>query len=205
MKQFLIASNNSKKVEELQRILKPLGISAVSAREAGISLEDVEETGTTFKENAYIKAKAAYKLSKMPCVADDSGLMVDALGGNPGVYSARYSGENATDKQNTEKLLNELKNVPDKDRTAAFYCCICVILNDDVIYASGKCEGTIARSPRGDNGFGYDPVFLLDNGMSFAEITSEEKDQISHRGKALIKIQKKLKEYYKSEENNVIK
>lgn len=201
MKEFLIASNNPKKIEELERILNPLGIKAISAKEAGINLGDIEETGTTFKENAYIKAKAAYKLTGKPCVADDSGLLVDALGGRPGVYSARYSGENATDKDNVQLLLKEMENVKDKDRTAAFASCVCVVINEtDVLYAFGKCEGYIGHSPKGSNGFGYDPIFLLENGTSFAELSSQEKDKISHRGKALYKLQNKLEKYYTSEE-----
>lgn len=193
---FIIATNNPKKLIELERILKPLGIEAVSAKEAGVVLDDVEETGTTFAENAFLKANAAYKKTGMPAVADDSGLSVDALGGNPGVYSARYAGENATDKDRYTKLLNEMKNVPDEKRTAHFTSAICCILSDGTkIEAEGRCEGKIAFEPIGDSGFGYDPVFMCGD-KSYAQLTSDEKDKISHRGKSLRMLQEKLKTHF---------
>ena len=153
---FVIASNNEKKVEELSRILKPLGITAKTAAQLGTSLEDVEETGETFKENAEIKAKAACKKTGYPAIADDSGLMVDALGGRPGVYSARYAGENATDEQKINKLLDELHNSGKTDRTAHFECVICCYFpNGEELFAFGKCDGSIGYAPRGNDGFGY--------------------------------------------------
>lgn len=192
MKSFIIASNNAHKVAELERILNPLGISALTAKQAGINLGDVEETGTTFAENARLKSQAAYELSKMPAVADDSGLMVDALNGAPGVYSARYAGEGASDSDKINKLLSELQGVPEEDRTAAFVCSICCILEDgSMIEVSGKCSGTIAFEPKGDGGFGYDPVFIT-GGKSFAQLSSEEKDKISHRGNALRALKEEL-------------
>ena len=127
---FIIATNNAKKLKELERILKPLGIDAVSAKEAGVNLGEVEETGTTFAENAFIKANAAFKATGMPAIADDSGLSVDALDGRPGVYSARYCGENATDEEKYTKLLEEMRGVPDEKRTAHFTSAICCILSD---------------------------------------------------------------------------
>lgn len=197
MKSFIIASNNPHKVEELDRILNPLGIKSVTAKDAGINLSEVEETGETFAENARLKAQAAYKISGMPAVADDSGLMVDALNGAPGVFSARYAGENATDAEKISKLLSELKDVPDSERTAAFVSSICCILDDgSMIEVSGRCNGKIAFEPVGEGGFGYDPVFVVADGRSFAQLTAEEKDKISHRGNALRALKAELEKYY---------
>ena len=197
MKSFIIASNNPHKVEELDRILNPLGIKSVTAKDAGINLSEVEETGETFAENARLKAQAAYKISGMPAVADDSGLMVDALGGAPGVYSARYAGENATDADRISKLLTELKDVPENERTAAFVSSICCILDEgSMIEVSGRCNGKIAFEPVGEGGFGYDPVFVVADGRSFAQLTAEEKDKISHRGNALRALKVELEKYY---------
>lgn len=196
---FIIATNNAKKLKELERILKPLGIDAVSAKEAGVNLGEVEETGRTFAENAFIKANAAFKATGMPAIADDSGLSVDALDGRPGVYSARYCGENATDEEKYLKLLEEMQNVPDEKRTAHFTSAICCILSDkEKIEVDGICNGTISHTPNGNGGFGYDPIFDF-NGKSFAELTAEEKDKISHRGIALRKLQAELKKKF---ENN---
>lgn len=193
---FIIATNNPKKLIELERILKPLGIDAVSAKEAGIVLDDVEETGTTFAENAFLKANAAYKKTGMPSVADDSGLSVDALNGRPGVYSARYAGENATDKDRYTKLLGEMKDIPEDERTAHFTSAICCILSDgSKIEVEGRCDGRIAFEPSGDGGFGYDPVFLYGE-RSYAQLTAEEKDKVSHRGKSLRKLQEELQKHF---------
>ncbi len=196
MTEFIIASNNAKKIMELDRILNPLGIRAVTAKSRGISLDDVEETGETFAENAELKARAAFERTGMPSVADDSGLSVDALGGEPGVYSARYAGEGATDEQKIAKLLKNLEGVPAQKRTAHFTSSICCIIDENtVIRAEGKCFGVIADSPRGSGGFGYDPVFLSDDtgdGRSFAELSPEEKDRISHRGRSLRELSEKL-------------
>lgn len=192
---FIIATNNPKKLKELERILNPLGINAVSAKEAGVSLGDVEETGTTFAENAFIKAEAAFKKTGLPAVADDSGLSVDALDGRPGVYSARYGGENATDTDKNNKLLCELKDVPKENRTAHFTCSVCCILPDgQKIEVEGRCDGLIAFEPFGDGGFGYDPVFLCGD-KSYAQLTDSEKDAVSHRGQALRKLKSSLEKY----------
>ena len=197
MIKYIIASNNKKKAAELDRILNPLGISAVTAKSEGIDLGDVEETGETFAENAYIKAMSAFEKSGMPCVADDSGLMVDALDGEPGVYSARYAGENATDSDRIKKLLDNMKNVPAEKRTARFVCSVCCIIDKDtVITAEETCEGVIGFEPKGSSGFGYDPVFIYNGDKTFAQLASEEKDKVSHRGKALRSICKKLGDYY---------
>ncbi|MBQ1546526.1 MAG: RdgB/HAM1 family non-canonical purine NTP pyrophosphatase [Clostridia bacterium] len=193
MTKFIIASNNAGKVRELDRILNPLGIAAVTAKSEGISLDDVEETGTTFAENARLKARAAFEKTGMPCIADDSGLSVDFLGGAPGVYSARYAGENATDADRIAKLLKNLEGVSADKRTAHFICTICCIVDENtMIEVSGTCSGIIAFSPKGSGGFGYDPVFLMEDGRSFGELTADEKDRVSHRGNALRKLYAEL-------------
>lgn len=185
MKEFIIATGNRHKVEEIKRIVEPLGFTAVTAGERGIDLGDVVEDGKTFADNARIKAEHAYKLCHSPVIADDSGLCVDALGGRPGVYSARYGGHDSGYEKKISMLLDELKDVPEKDRGAHFSCAVCCIIDDDtVIEVEGRCEGSIAFAPSGDGGFGYDPVFFV-GGRSFASITGEEKDKLSHRGKAL--------------------
>jgi XTP/dITP diphosphohydrolase len=195
---FLIASNNQHKVDEINRILNPLGIDAVKAKDCNVDLGDVEETGTTFAENAEIKAQAAFDKTHMPSVADDSGLAVDALNGAPGVYSARYAGENATDKDRYTKLLNEMKNVPDEKRTARFVSSICCIIDENTrIKVEGICEGKISFEPKGDGGFGYDPIFLVAGGKSFGELSPEEKDSMSHRGASLKKLKKELEKIIK--------
>lgn len=195
---FIIASNNQHKLIELSRILNPLGIEAVTAKQAGISLDDVEETGTTFAENAFLKAEAAYKKTGMPAIADDSGLSVDALDCRPGVYSARYAGENATDEDRYMKLLSELEGVEADKRTAHFTSSICCILPDgEKIAVEGVCDGVISTAPCGDGGFGYDPVFMVGD-KSYAQLTAEEKDAVSHRGKALVKLKSALEEYLNS-------
>ena len=193
---FIIATNNKKKLLELERILKPLGIDAITAREAGVELDDVEETGTTFAENAFIKADAAFKKTGLPSVADDSGLCVDALDGRPGIYSARYAGDNATDEEKISKLLTELEDVEDEKRTAHFACAICCILPDgSKIEVEGRCHGKIAFEPCGDGGFGYDPVFMYGD-KSYAQLSAEEKDAVSHRGQALRKLKAELEKCF---------
>lgn len=197
METFIIASNNPKKIKELERILNPLGITAKTAKQAGFTLDEVEETGTTFQENARLKALAAFKSTGMPSVADDSGLMVDALGGRPGVYSARYGGEGASDLDKIHKLLGELKDVPMEKRTASFASAICCILQDGtMLEVFGTCGGKIAFEPFGEGGFGYDPVFLVDSGKSYARLSAEEKDAVSHRGNALRALKAELEKYY---------
>ncbi len=192
---FIIASNNSKKLFELERILKPLGVEAFTAKQLGVSLDDVEENGSSFAENAYIKAEAACKKTGLPAIADDSGLCVDALDGRPGIYSARYGGEGATDTDKINKLLSELNGVPSEKRGASFFCSICCIFPDGYkITAEGECKGSIAGAPSGSSGFGYDPIFLYE-GKSFAELSADEKDKISHRGNALRELKVKLTEY----------
>lgn len=196
---FIIATNNAKKLVELERILAPLGINAVSQKEAGISLGEVEENGSTFKENSYIKAEAACRKTGLPAIADDSGICVDHLDGAPGIYSARFAGEEATDNDRNDLLLKKLDGVA--ERGAHYTCAItCVFPNGDSISVEGKCFGEIATEPDGKHGFGYDPIFLYE-GKSFGNYSDEEKDRVSHRGIALRMMKKELKKYL--EENNV--
>lgn len=195
---FIIATNNAKKLVELGRILNPLGIEAVSAKEAGVVLDDVDETGTTFLENAFLKANAAFEKTGMPAVADDSGICVDALGGRPGIFSARYCPELCvTDEDRTQRILDEMENVPEGERGAHYTCAICCILPDgSKIEIEEICEGTIGYEFIGDGGFGYDPIFMQGD-KTFAQLTAEEKDKVSHRGKALRALKTKLEEYLK--------
>ena len=182
---YIIATHNMKKRNELARILGPLGVDILTAEQAGVELTDVEETGTTFEENARLKSRSGCEESGMPCIGDDSGLMVDALDGAPGVYSARYAGDHGNDPANIALLLENLKDIPDEKRTARFVCTICCTYPDGKeIVVNGTCEGKIGYAPKGDGGFGYDPVFMVGD-KSFAELTAEEKDKISHRGNAL--------------------
>lgn len=182
--EFLIASNNTHKLKEIQRILKAQGHTVKSLAELHLSI-DPEETGATFEENALIKAKEVCLASRMPTIADDSGLEVDALQGAPGVFSARYAGEHGDDTANNEKLLFELRDVPEEKRTARFVSVVTLVLpKGEVLSARGTCEGKIGFALKGINGFGYDPLFYVGK-RSFAELSSDEKDAISHRGNAL--------------------
>lgn len=192
---FILATNNMKKLAEMQRILSPLGINVVTAKTLGIELEDVEETGTTFEENARLKATAACKETNMPAIADDSGLCVDYLNGAPGIFSARFSGEHGNDEKNNDLLLEKLKGVKPEQRTAHYVCAICCVFpNGNEITVRGECAGTIGFERDGNAGFGYDPLFLV-NGRSFGRYTAEEKDKISHRGNALRKLKAELEKY----------
>ena len=193
---LVLASKNKKKLVEMNDILSRLGIEVCSEAEAGVDVE-VEETGTTFEENSRLKAEAVMKESGMPAIADDSGLCVDALGGAPGVYSARYGGEGLDDVGRYRLLLENMKG--QMPRTAKFVSVItCCFPNGDVISARGECPGTIAFAPMGEGGFGYDPVFFIPGlKKTFAQLTPEEKNAISHRGKALELFKAKLEEYLK--------
>ena len=193
---FFICTNNAHKLSELERILAELGIDAVSPKQAGINIGEIDETGTTFAQNAEIKALAGLKASEMPSVADDSGLMVDCLDGRPGIYSARYGGGGLTSPEQCELLLKEIAESGSSDRSAQFVSSICVCFpNGDKVTAEGICRGEIAYKPMGENGFGYDPIFLCGD-KSFAELSAEEKDKLSHRGKALASLKTKLTEYF---------
>ena len=192
---YLIATHNMKKREELQRILAPLGISVYFDFECGVILNEVIEDGATFAENALKKARSGCADSMMPCIADDSGLCIDALGGRPGVFSARYMGEDTPYSDKIAGLLEELKDVPYEQRTARFTCNIAVVFPTGQHFVSeGKVEGRIGYEMRGNNGFGYDPIFYVGD-RSFAEFTAEEKDAVSHRGNAIRKAAALLKEY----------
>lgn len=180
---IIAATKNKNKLREFGEILK--GFEIISQEEAGVDI-DVEETGTTFEENSYLKAKAIYDITGITTIADDSGLCVDALNGEPGVYSARYGGEGYDDKGRVQLLLKNMKDVPEEERTARFVCVITLVGDEGVLTARGECEGRIDYSPKGENGFGYDPVFYVDRfEKTLAEVTPEEKNSISHRGKAL--------------------
>lgn len=192
---FLVASHNLKKREELQRILAPMGISVYLDFEAGVILNEVEETGTTFEENALLKARSGCADSMMPCIADDSGLCIDALGGAPGVYSARFLGESTPYPEKIAGLLEQLKNVPAEQRTARFVSAVaCVFPDGRAFTVRGTVEGRIGYEMRGENGFGYDPIFYVGD-RAFAEFSPGEKDAVSHRGNALRKLAEELKNY----------
>ena len=194
MTKLVLASKNKKKLAELNDILSQLGIQVCSEAEAGVDVE-VEETGTTFEENSLLKAKAVMEASGLPAVADDSGLCVDCLGGAPGVYSARYGGEGLDDTGRYKLLLENMRG--QMPRTAKFVSVItCCFPNGDVISARGECPGTIAFAPMGEGGFGYDPVFFVPQlKKTFAQLTAEEKNAISHRGNALRSFAAELKTY----------
>lgn len=191
--ELIVATHNKGKLAEFQRILAPLGIQVLSQSQAGADIE-VEETGATFLENAKLKAMAIYRLTGKPTVADDSGLCVDALEGRPGVYSARYCGENTPYPEKLAHLLEELKGVRSEKRTARFICAICCVLAEDTILTCEEaCEGKIGFQPAGERGFGYDPLFYIGD-ASFAQMDDEEKDRISHRGLALRRFASLLEE-----------
>lgn len=192
---FVLASQNKGKLAEMQSILGELNVEVVLQSELGLHV-DVEETGTTFAENSMLKAKAVMEASGLPAIADDSGLCVDWLNGAPGVYSARYGGVE-TDEDRYQLLLNNLRGAT--DRSAHFHTDIVACFpNGDVLQAAGDCAGTIAYAPRGEGGFGYDPIFFVPElRKTFAQLTAEEKNAISHRGKALRDFAVKLKDYLK--------
>ena len=189
---FILATNNMKKLAEMQRILSPLGINVVTAKMLGITLEEVEEDGDTFEANAKIKALAACRETGMPAIADDSGLCVDYLDGAPGIFSARFAGDHGNDELNNDLLLEKLSGVPIEERTAHYVCAICCVFTDGrEITVRGECNGVIGFERDGNQGFGYDPLFLVD-GKAFGRYTAEEKDKISHRGNALRLLTKEL-------------
>ncbi len=193
---LVLASKNPKKLKEMNEILSGMGVEVCLQSDVGIDI-DVEETGATFEENSLLKAKAVMEASGLPAIADDSGLCVDALNGAPGVFSARYGGEGLDDAGRYRLLL---ANMPKgAARTAKFVSVItCCFPNGDVLTARGECPGTIAFAPMGEGGFGYDPVFFLPKlKKTFAQLAPEEKNAISHRGRALEAFQAKLEEYFK--------
>jgi XTP/dITP diphosphohydrolase len=181
---LFLATTNQNKVKEFQEILKDFPIEIRSLADFGPLPEAIED-GETFDDNAYKKAIHTAKILGFPAIADDSGLVVEALNGDPGVYSARYAGENATDKENVDKLLKDMHGI--KNRRAAFQCVLSIAVpSGPALTYEGKCEGVLLEERRGETGFGYDPIFYFEElGKTFAECTMEEKNKVSHRGKAL--------------------
>ncbi len=191
---LVVATKNKGKLNEIKEITRDLPLNVISMEEAGIS-EDIDETGSTFEENALIKARAVHGIIGAMVMADDSGLEVDWLNGAPGVHTSRFAGEGASDMDKINKLLGLMKGVPFEKRKARFVCAIAVIMPDGESFTvRGTCEGYICEEPRGKNGFGYDPVFYLEEfGKTMAEIDLDTKNSISHRGKALRLMAEELK------------
>jgi len=190
----VLASGNKGKLREIETILAEFGIQLVPQSEFGVS--DADETGSTFVENALIKARHAMQATGLAAIADDSGIVVDALDGRPGVYSARYAGADASDADNNARLIEELDGVPDEQRGAAFHCAACFVVPGETepVIAEGEWRGRILRQLRGEGGFGYDPLFLVPElGRSSAELSAEEKNARSHRGKALRELARELR------------
>lgn len=191
---LVLASNNAHKLEELRAILSTLGMDVVPQKELDIHIEP-DENGTTFEENSYIKAKTIMDACGLPTIADDSGLMVETLGGEPGVYSARYGGETCkTDRDRLNHLLSKMQGA--ENRRAKFVCVITLLTpSGEKLVARGECPGVILDAPQGENGFGYDPVFYVEEaGCTFAQLPSSEKNRISHRARALEKFAQMVKE-----------
>ncbi|MBT8420339.1 MAG: RdgB/HAM1 family non-canonical purine NTP pyrophosphatase [Gammaproteobacteria bacterium] len=187
MKKVVLASSNPGKLRELNDLLAPLDITLAPQSDFGV--QDVDETGTTFVENAILKARHAASVSGLPAIADDSGIVVDHLGGAPGIYSARYAGKDASDEKNLVRLLDALSGVPESGRGARFKCLMVYMAHGEdptPVIAEGTWEGRILLAPRGENGFGYDPVFHVPtHGCSSAELPSAVKNALSHRGQAV--------------------
>lgn len=191
---LIAATGNKGKLEEFKRILSPLGIEVISQKEAGVEIE-VEENGKTFQENAMLKATAIFQKTSLPTLADDSGLCVDALNGRPGIHSARYCGEDTSYPDKINALLKEMDAVPKEKRAAHFIAHIsCIIDEKTVLQCEGVCTGNIGFEASGDGGFGFDPIFYIGE-KSFGNLSPDEKDSVSHRGKALRELYNKLEEY----------
>ena len=201
---IVLASHNPGKMKEMSTILACYGVELVLQSELGVNIE-VEETGVTFRENALLKAHAVMKATGMPAISDDSGLMVDALNGAPGVYTARYGGEGLTDVDRYHLLLSAL--VGQTNRAAHFYSCIaCVFPTGETLTAQGVCDGTIAFAPIGEDGFGYDPIFFVPAlRKTFAQMTPEEKNTVSHRAKALAAFRNEFEKYCREKNIHVDK
>lgn len=193
---IVAATQNKHKIEEIAAITKPFGMEIISRKDAGVPDFEVEEDGETFEENSEKKARVIMEACGKVTIADDSGLVVDALGGAPGVYSARYAGEDGNDAKNNVKLLAVLSDVPMEERTAKFVSVITMVYPDgSKLVARGECRGHIIFEEKGDNGFGYDPLFVPEGfTKTFAELTAEEKNKISHRASALRELERLLKE-----------
>jgi len=196
MRKIILSSGNSHKIKEIKEILKDMDFEILSKDDMGFKNFDVLEDGKTLEENALKKAFGLHKLIKGIIIADDTGLFVDALDGEPGVYSARYAGEHATSADNNKLLLKKLSNVPDEKRTAYFKTVMAVVLeNGEKIVAEGICKGKIATEFKGKNGFGYDSLFIVDGAnKTMGEMTEQEKNKISHRANALLNLKEKLEE-----------
>lgn len=193
---IIAASRNEHKIAEIEAITKKFGMRVISRDEAGVPKVEIEEDGQTFEENSLKKAREIMRMSGRATIADDSGLMVEYLGGAPGVYSARFAGEDCSDEKNNDKLLSLLEHVPYKERRAKFVSVITLVWPDgEPLVARGECEGHIIDIPVGENGFGYDPLFVpLGYQRTFAQMTQEEKNEISHRARALAELEKLLAE-----------
>lgn len=198
MEKFVLASGNEHKLIEIKKVLKGFGIEVVTMSEVGLGDLEIIEDGDTFEENSFIKAAEVMKRTGLPTIADDSGLMVNFLDGAPGVYSARFAGENVTYEDNNDKLIEELKDVKDDKRGAKFVTVITLLFpSGGKIVARGEINGRILRERKGEKGFGYDPLFYVEEyGKTFAEMPLELKNEISHRGKALVSLKDQLEEYY---------
>ena len=202
MQEVIIATKNAGKAKEFERMFMPLGYKVKTLIDFP-EINDIEETGSTFEENAILKAESVSKALNKIVIADDSGLSIDALNGRPGIYSARYAGAEKSDEANMAKVLDELDEIPDTDRQARFYCALAVAVPGlDTITVSGTCEGVILREKRGSHGFGYDPIFyVVDKGKAMAELKPDEKAEISHRAQALRKLEDKLPALLQKAEN----
>ncbi len=200
-RKLVLATHNSHKKREMNTLLAPLGISIVGLDDFP-QIGDIEETGTTLLENSLIKARSVHQITGLPSLADDTGLEVDALDGAPGVYSARFAGENPTYEDNVNKLLSKLEGVSAEKRTARFRTIIAFVDGRRELFAEGIIEGLITVEPCGHEGFGYDPIFLPETeSKTFAEMSQERKNQISHRGRAFAGMQKKLNNYFNKGES----
>ena len=201
MEKVILASRNAGKIKEIEQILSKYGMEVISRDEAGLPPFEIEETGKTFEENSYLKAKTIADLCGEIVIADDSGLEVDCIGGAPGVYSARFAGDGCTPADNNFKLLGLMKGIPQSERTARFVSVITMLFPDNTkLVARGECEGYISEKLRGENGFGYDPLFIpLGETRSFGEMNGEEKNAVSHRGRSLQKLEELICEQRKKE------
>ncbi|MHA6252099.1 XTP/dITP diphosphatase [Oceanobacillus sp. CAU 1775] len=195
MRQIVIATKNKGKIKEFEDFFKKYGIEVLSLYDLENNIPDIEETGSTFEENAALKAEQIAHILNKAVLADDSGLMVDALNGEPGIYSARYAGADKSDSENNNKLLKNLENVPEEKRTAKFVCTLAIARpGEETIFKTGYCHGQIGYSPKGEHGFGYDPLFIPNGyNKTMAELSPEEKNKISHRSEAIKQLDDWLK------------
>ena len=189
MKKIVVATNNQGKIKEIKDILK--NYELLTLKDINCKIE-VKEDQETFEGNAKKKAKETAELTNIPCIADDSGLCIDVFNGWPGVHTDRFLGEDATPSQKNEAILEKMKNLKEEERKAKVICIVVYYENGEFVVAEGEIEGKIAKEPRGDNGFGFDPIFELENGKTYAELSEKEKNEISHRKRALENLEKQL-------------